>query len=57
MPSRDYANDVPEYEVEQRKMEALESIAESLLVIQRAVAKSTDSEGTLVVGTQPPAYY
>jgi len=42
---------------EQKQTKALQSIADSLLIIQQLLSRSTDSEGTLVVGTQPPTYY
>lgn len=55
MPGQEYY--ATPAEQEQRKLEALESIAENLLKIQQLLSSSTDSEGTLVVGTQPPTYY
>lgn len=43
-------------EQEQRKMEALESIADSLLKIELLLTNSVDNSGTLVIGTQPASY-
>jgi len=49
MTSREYANDVPAWEIEQRKMEALESIAESLRGINFILDNTTAPNGRLVV--------
>lgn len=55
MPERGYY--ATPAEQEQRKMEALQSIAESLLEIKQLLANSTNRTGTLVVETRPEQYY